>query len=72
VWLTDKIVRFSPKDGRVTGWIDMSGLLTPAERAGTDVLNGIAFDSIGDRIFVTGKLWPKVFEIKLVPKTSRR
>jgi glutamine cyclotransferase len=72
IWLTDKIVRFSPKDGRVTGWIDMSGLLTPAERAGADVLNGIAFDSIGDRIFVTGKLWPKVFEIKLVAKKPRR
>jgi glutaminyl-peptide cyclotransferase len=72
IWLTDKIVRFSPKDGRVTGWIDLAGILTPAERVGADVLNGIAFDSIGDRIFVTGKLWPKVFEIKLVPKTSRR
>jgi glutaminyl-peptide cyclotransferase len=70
IWLTDKIVRFSPKDGRVTGWIDLTGILTPAERAGADVLNGIAFDSIGDRIFVTGKLWPKVFEIKLVPKKS--
>jgi glutamine cyclotransferase len=72
IWLTDKIVRFSPKDGRVTGWIDLAGLLTPAERAGADVLNGIAFDSIGDRVFLTGKLWPKVFEIKLVPKTPRR
>jgi glutaminyl-peptide cyclotransferase len=72
IWLTDKIVRFSPKDGRVTGWIDLAGILTPAERTGADVLNGIAFDSIGDRIFVTGKLWPKVFEIKLVPKTSRK
>jgi glutaminyl-peptide cyclotransferase len=68
IWLTDKIVRFSPKDGRVTGVIDLTGILTPAERAGADVLNGIAFDSIGDRIFVTGKLWPKLFEIKLVPK----
>jgi glutamine cyclotransferase len=72
IWLTDKIVRFSPKDGRVTGWIDMAGLLTPGERVGADVLNGIAFDSIGDRIFVTGKLWPKLFEIKLVPKKPRR
>jgi glutaminyl-peptide cyclotransferase len=72
IWLTDKIVRFSPKDGRVTGWIDLAGILTPAERAGADVLNGIAFDSIGDRIFVTGKLWPKLFEIKLVPKKTGR
>jgi glutaminyl-peptide cyclotransferase len=71
IWLTDKIVRFSPKDGRVTGWIDLTGILTPGERAGADVLNGIAFDSMGDRIFVTGKLWPKIFEIKLVPKKLR-
>jgi len=71
IWLTDKIVRFSPKDGHVTGWIDLSGIMTTAERAGADVLNGIAFDSIGDRIFVTGKLWPKLFEIKLVPKKPR-
>jgi glutaminyl-peptide cyclotransferase len=68
IWLTDRIVRFSPKDGRVTGWIDLAGILTPGERAGADVLNGIAFDAMGDRIFVTGKLWPKIFEIKLVPK----
>lgn len=72
IWLTDKIVRFSPKDGRVTGWIDLTGILTPAERAGADVLNGIAFDPIGDRIFVTGKLWPKLFEIKLVAKKTGR
>lgn len=71
IWLTDKIVRFDPKTGRVTGWIDLAGILTPAERAGADVLNGIAFDSIGDRIIVTGKLWPKLFEIKLVPKKPR-
>ena len=65
VWQTDRIARISPKDGRVTGWIDLSGLLPPAERrAGADVLNGIAYDAAGDRLFVTGKLWPRVFEIK--------
>ena len=68
VWQTERIARISPKDGRVTGWIDLSGLLSPAERAGTDVLNGIAYDAAGDRLFVTGKLWPRVFEIKLVKR----
>jgi glutamine cyclotransferase len=50
----------------VTGWIDLSGLLTRAERAEADVLNGIAYDAASDRLFVTGKWWPRVFEIKLV------
>ena len=70
VWQTDRIARISPKDGRVTGWIDLSGLLPPAERdvAGGAVLNGIAYDAAGDRLFVTGKLWPRVFEIKLVQR----
>jgi glutaminyl-peptide cyclotransferase len=68
VWRTDRIARISPKDGRVTGWIDLAGLLTPSERAGTDVLNGIAYDAAGDRLFVTGKLWPRVFEIRLVKR----
>jgi glutamine cyclotransferase len=65
VWQTDRVVRFSPADGRVLGWIDLAGLLTESERAGTDVLNGIAYDSLRDRLFVTGKLWPKLFEIRL-------
>ena len=65
VWQTDRIVRISPKDGRVLGWIDLSGLLPTEDRQGVDVLNGIAYDSMGDRLFVTGKLWPKLFEIRL-------
>ncbi len=70
VWQTDKIARINPADGRVTGWIDLTGLLTPAEISeGADVLNGIAYDSLGDRLFVTGKLWPRLFEIQLVPKS---
>lgn len=70
VWQTDKIARIDPADGHVTGWIDLTGLLTPAEISeGADVLNGIAYDSLGDRLFVTGKLWPKLFEIQLVPKS---
>jgi glutamine cyclotransferase len=68
IWQTDRIARISPKDGRVTGWIDLSGLLPASQRAGVDVLNGIAYDAAGDRLFVTGKLWPKVFEIKIVKK----
>ena len=68
VWQTDRIARISPADGRVLGWIDLSGILPRAERTSPDaVLNGIAYDSASDRIFVTGKLWPKLFEIKITP-----
>jgi glutamine cyclotransferase len=65
VWQTDLIARISPVTGKVLGWVDLSGLLTPMEAQGVDVLNGIAYDAKADRLFVTGKLWPKVFEIKL-------
>ena len=69
VWHMDRIARISPADGRVLGWIDLTGLLAKAERPDPEaVLNGIAYDSAADRLFVTGKLWPKVFEIKVVPK----
>jgi glutamine cyclotransferase len=69
VWQTDRIARISPTTGRVTGWIDLQGLLNPRDAAqGVDVLNGIAYDAAADRLFVTGKLWPKLFEIKIVPK----
>jgi len=66
VWTTDFIARIDPAEGRVTGWIDLRGLLPARERAGDAVLNGIAYDAAGDRLFVTGKLWPRLFEIKLV------
>jgi glutamine cyclotransferase len=72
VWLTDRIVRISPADGRVLGWIDLSGLLSPAERTHADVLNGIAYDAAGGRLFVTGKLWPKLFRIEVVPADADR
>ncbi len=72
VWQTERIARISTSDGRVLGWIDLTGLLPAAEQSGVDVMNGIAYDSMGDRVFVTGKLWPRVFEIKLVPKNTRR
>jgi len=69
IWQTPRIARISPKTGEVTGWIDLSGLLDPRDAAGTDVLNGIAYDAAGDRLFVTGKWWPKLFEIKIVPRS---
>jgi len=68
VWQTDYIARIAPDTGNVTGYIDLRGLLSPAERSKTDVLNGIAYDAQHDRLFVTGKWWPKLFEIKLVAK----
>jgi len=69
VWQTDRIARISPTDGKVLGWIDLAGILPKSERPDPDaVLNGIAYDSAGDRLFVTGKLWPKIFELKLIPK----
>lgn len=66
IWTTDQIVRIDPATGRLTGRINLAGLLTPEQRAQTDVLNGIAYDAAGDRLFVTGKLWPLLFEIDLV------
>ena len=66
VWTTDFVARIDPKDGRVTGWIDLRRLLSASERAGADVLNGLAYDAPRDRLFVTGKLWPKLFEIRLI------
>ncbi|MEO5952563.1 MAG: glutaminyl-peptide cyclotransferase, partial [Chloroflexia bacterium] len=65
IWQTDYIVRISPADGRVTGIIDLRGLLEPGQGQ-ADVLNGIAYDPIGKRLFVTGKLWPKIYQIELV------
>jgi glutamine cyclotransferase len=73
VWQTDRIARISPKTGQVTGWIDLKGLLSPRDAAqGVDVLNGIAYDAATDRLFVTGKLWPKLFEIKCEQGGGRR
>jgi glutaminyl-peptide cyclotransferase len=71
VWLTEKVARISPMDGRVLGWIDLQGILPKDDqKKDTDIVNGIAYDSLGKRLFVTGKLWPKLFEIKVVPKTE--
>ena len=69
LWQTDLIARIDPATGAVTGWVDLSGLLPAAERTSTtDVLNGIAYLPDGDRLFVTGKRWPKLFEIRLLPQ----
>ena len=66
IWHDDRIARIDPKTGRVSGWINLKGLLSGSEiRDDEAVLNGIAYDEINDRLFVTGKLWPKLFEIRL-------
>ena len=71
VYQTNRIARIDPATGKITGWIDLTGILPPADRfRQVDVLNGIAYDARTDRLFVTGKLWPKLFEIKLVKKTA--
>jgi glutaminyl-peptide cyclotransferase len=69
IWTTDFIARIDPATGHVVGWIDLRGLLPAREQAGDAVLNGIAYDAANDRLFVTGKLWPRLFEIKLVRRT---
>ena len=67
VWLTSRIARIDPRTGRVTGWIDLGELAARMHVNEDSVLNGIAYDAAGDRLFVTGKYWPKLYEIKLVP-----
>lgn len=84
IWPTDRIVRISPKDGKVVGWIECKALLSEDDKSQIGwsliegvqkpsiplnqeaCLNGIAYDILNDRIFVTGKLWPKMFEIKII------
>ena len=72
IWETNLIVRIDPKDGHIVGVINLAGLLGSSDQvSGPDsVLNGIAYDAKGDRLFVTGKNWPKLFEIRLVPRGS--
>jgi len=68
IWETDTIARIDPTSGQVKGWIDASGLLSTADRQSrrVDVLNGIAYDAKGKRLFLTGKWWPKLYHIELV------
>ncbi len=70
IWQTPFVARIDPANGRLLGLIDFSGLLTPDDFRGgrVDVLNGIAYDAASDRLFVTGKNWPKLFEVRVRPK----
>jgi glutamine cyclotransferase len=69
VWHTDRIARISPQSGRVSGWIDLRGLMSTGYRLESEaVLNGIAYDAASNRLFVTGKLWPRLFEIEVVSR----
>jgi hypothetical protein len=70
VWHTNRIARISPQTGEIVGWIDLTGLLSSVYRLEPEaVLNGIAYDPVGKRLFVTGKLWPSVFEIRISLKS---
>ena len=69
VWLTRRIVRIDPESGQVRGWVDLGSLPLPEHVTGEeDVLNGIAYDAAADRLFVTGKLWSRLYEIRLTPR----
>jgi glutaminyl-peptide cyclotransferase len=72
VWHTNRIARIAPQTGDIVGWIDLTGLLSSVYRLDPEaVLNGIAYDPLGKRLFVTGKLWPSIFEIALSLKPRR-
>ena len=70
VWHSDRIARIDPKSGKVTDWIDLSPVVARGTHEQEDVLNGIAYDAKRKRLFVTGKNWPELFEIKVEPGTS--
>jgi len=71
IWLTERIARINPLTGQVIGWIDLKGILSPEDYSEkVDVLNGIAYDAKSNRLWVTGKFWPKLFEIELVKDES--
>lgn len=72
IWPTNRIAVIHPRTGRVNAWIDMEDLLSKGDAIDADVLNGIAYDVRGDRLFVTGKYWPKIFEIKVIKRHVRR
>jgi glutaminyl-peptide cyclotransferase len=67
VWLTNKIAIINPNTGQVTGWIDLTGIYTPETSDSNNVLNGIAYDQEGDKLFVTGKRWSQLFQINIIP-----
>ena len=68
IWLTDQIVRINPKSGKVTGRIDLAPLVQANRTSEDAVANGIAYDAAKDRLFVTGKNWAHLYEVKLVPR----
>jgi len=71
IWQTERIARIDHLTGQVIGWIDLKGILSPEDDSETvDVLNGIAYDPKNSRLFVTGKFWPKLFEIELIGQGS--
>lgn len=71
IWHEDRIARISPQNGHVIGWIDLTGLLAADQKIDDEsVLNGIAYDAQHDRLFVTGKQWPTIFEIKIVSRPT--
>ena len=69
IWKEDKMAIINPQTGQVTAWIDLAGINDSENQNPDNVLNGIAYDQNGDRLFVTGKMWSKLFEIELVPTT---
>ena len=71
VWMTPMIARIDPASGNVTGWIDLTALAIENGGGSDNVLNGIAYDAQRDRLFVTGKYWPRLYEIDLVPPAGR-
>ncbi len=73
VWHSDRIALIAPDSGRVTAWIDLRGLMSAGYRLNPEaVLNGIAYDTDGDRLFVTGKLWPRLFEIRIEAASTHK
>lgn len=73
IFETTRLARIDPASGTVIAWVELAGLLEPSYiRGRVDVLNGIAYDEVNDRLFVTGKWWPRLFEIRLVPPAPRR
>jgi glutamine cyclotransferase len=68
IWMEERIAIINPQTGQIKGWINMTGLQSTQNQDMNDVLNGIAFDEKADRLFVTGKRWSQLFEIKLIPE----
>lgn len=68
IWYDDRVARIDPADGRIVGWVDLSALYPASQRPRESVVNGIAWDAESDRLFVTGKNWPAIFEIEIAER----